>query len=79
MAEGMLIAALIFHPAAPALLLTHGHECMVLKGSEVTGTLKAIGASLGTAQAGAGIGPHVSESVFLLPPRVINGRAAKAT
>jgi hypothetical protein len=74
MAEGMIITALIFHPAAPALLLTHGHECVVLKGSELTGTIegdsRVPSARLEKATAG---GPALGDLVSLLPPRVMNG------
>ena len=36
MAEGMLLAGLIYLPAAPVFLLSHGVDCTVLKGTEVT-------------------------------------------
>ena len=75
MAEGMVLAGLIYLPAAPALLMTHGHECTVLKGSEVTahieGDLPLQSASL--------VRPPESDSslsqlISHLPPRVLNGQ-----
>ena len=75
MAEGMLLAGLIFLPAAPALVMTHGHECTVLKGSEVTASidadLRVQSANLVKAPEG---GSGLSEIVSFLPPRVLNGQ-----
>ena len=75
MAEGMLLAGLIFLPAAPALVMTHGHECTVLKGSEVTasidGDLRVPSTNLVSAPAG---GSGLSQLISYLPPRVLNGQ-----
>jgi hypothetical protein len=75
MAEGMVLAGLIYLPAAPALLLTHGHECTVLKGSEVSasieGDLRVPSAKLARASES---GSTLSEIISLLPPRALDGQ-----
>lgn len=75
MAEGMVVAGLIYLPAAPALLMTHGHECTVLKGAEVTasvnGNARVRSASL---EPSAERGSSLSQMISHLPPRVLNGQ-----
>ena len=75
MAEGMALAGLIYLPAAPALLMTHGHECTVLKGSEVTASING-----NTHVPSASLAPpaerdsSLRELASYLPPRVLNGQ-----
>jgi len=75
MAEGMLLAGLIYLPAAPILLLSRGRDCTVLKGTEVTayinGDSKVQSADLAKAkESDSGL----KETVAFLPPRVLDGR-----
>ncbi len=75
MAEGMVLASLIYLPAAPALLLTHGHECTVLKGSEITATiegdLRVPSTKLVSMSESA---PDLGKIISMLPPRVLDGQ-----
>ncbi len=75
MAEGMLIAGIIYLPAAPALMMTHGHECTVLRNSEITayidGETRVPTASLAPPPEQY---PSLGEMVSSLPPRVLNGQ-----
>ena len=75
MAEGMLLAGLIYLPAAPVLLLSHGSDCTVLKGTAVTayidGDSRVQPADLTKAkESDSGL----REMMAFLPPRVLDGR-----
>ncbi len=41
MAAGMIVTGLVFLPATPILLLTHGHDSTVLKSTEITAYIDA--------------------------------------
>ena len=75
MAEGMLLASIIYVPAAPAFLLSHGSDCTVLKGSEVTayidGDARVQSAELTKAKESDS---RLKEMIALLPPRVLDGQ-----
>jgi hypothetical protein len=75
MAEGMVLAGLIYLPAAPALLITHGHECTALKGSEVTAHIEGDWQVHSAGLSGSPeTTPSLSEIISMLPPRVLNGQ-----
>jgi hypothetical protein len=73
MAEGMLLAGLIYLPAAPVFLLSHGSDCTVLKSTEVTayidGDSQVQKADLAKAREGI---TSLSEMIGFLPPRVLD-------
>jgi hypothetical protein len=75
MAEGMLLAGLIYLPAAPVFLLSHGNDCTVLKSTEVTayidGDSPVQTADLAKAKES---GSSMKEMIAFLPPRVLNGQ-----
>jgi hypothetical protein len=75
MAEGMLLASMIYLPAAPIFLLSHRSDCTVLKGSEVTayidGDARVQSADLAKAKESDS---RLKEMVALLPPRVLDGQ-----
>ena len=75
MAEGMLIVALIYLPAAPVFLLSHGVDCTVLKSTEVTayidGDSRVQTADLAKASEGDS---SLKEMLAFLPPRALNGQ-----
>ena len=74
MAEGMLLASMIYLPATPLFLLSHGSDCTVLKGSEVTayidGDARVKSADLARAKDSEA---RLKEMMALLPPRVLDG------
>jgi hypothetical protein len=73
MAAGMIATGLVFLPATPVLLLTHGHDSTVLKSTEITAHIDAA-----TSVLSAGLKPSQERSSELdtmmdyLPPRVFN-------
>ena len=73
MAAGMIATALVFLPATPVLLLTHGHDSTVLKSTEITTYIDA-----DTPVLSAGLQHSQERSSDLdtvmdyLPPRVFN-------
>jgi hypothetical protein len=73
MAEGMLLAGLIYLPAAPVLLLSQGRESIVLKGTEVTayieGDFQVQLTDLAKARESV---PSLDEMIAILPPRVLD-------
>ena len=75
MAEGMLLAGLIYLPAAPVFLLSHGRDCTVLKGTEVTayidGDSRVQSAELAKAKESDS---SLNETIAFLPPRVLDGQ-----
>ena len=75
MAGGMLIAGLIYLPAAPVLLLSHGVDCTVLKSTEVTayidGDFQVQTADLAKAKESDS---SLKEMMAFLPPRALNGQ-----
>jgi hypothetical protein len=75
MAEGMILAGLIYLPAAPVLLLSHGRDCKVLKGTELTayidGESQVQSAGLAKAKENDS---RLSELIAFLPPRVLDGQ-----
>ena len=75
MAEGMLVAGLIYLPAAPLLLLSHGVDCTVLKSTEVTayidGDSQVQTADLAKVRESDS---SLKEMVAFLPPRALNGQ-----
>ena len=75
MAEGMLVAGLIYLPAAPVFLLSHGVDCTVLKSTEVTayidGDARVQSADLKMAYNGVST---LKEMIAFLPPRALNGQ-----
>jgi hypothetical protein len=74
MAVGMAVTAAFYAPAAPALLMTRGRDCTVLKGTEVTAYTKTA-ASMEAADLPAARDnvSELGEMMKLLPPRVLNG------
>jgi len=74
MAVGMAVTAVIYLPAAPALLLAPGRDSTVLKGTEVTAYTKS-DFSVDTKDLPVAQGniSDLSEMIKLLPPRVLNG------
>ena len=75
MAEGMLIVGLIYLPAVPVFLLSHGVDCTVLKSTEMTAYIDGDSA-VQTANL-----PKARESdsslktmLAFLPPRALNGQ-----
>ena len=74
MATEMFVAGLIYLPAAPAFLLTHGHTCSVLKSTEVTayidGNFPVESADLTKANQ---IHSRLNEMLTYLPPRALDG------
>ena len=75
MAEGMLVAGLIYLPAAPLFLLSHGVDCTVLKSTEVTayiaGDSPVQTADLAKARESDS---SMKEMLAFLPPRALNGQ-----
>jgi hypothetical protein len=75
MAEGMLLAGLIYLPAAPVFLLSHGVDCTVLKSTEVTayldGDFQVQTAKLAKAKESDS---SLKEMIAFLPPRALNGQ-----
>ena len=75
MAAEMMLAGLIYMPAAPIFMLSHGHDSTVLKGTEVTayidGDYRVPSADL--AKANESIS-KVNEVTAFLPPRVLDGQ-----
>lgn len=75
MAEAMLIAGLIYLPAAPVFLLSHGVDCTVLKSTEMTayidGAHQVQTAELEKATDHAS---SLKEILAFLPPRALNGQ-----
>jgi len=75
MAEGMLLVGLIYLPAAPVLLLSHGVDCTVLKSTEVTayidGESQVQTADLAKAKESDS---SLKEMIAFLPPRALNGQ-----
>jgi hypothetical protein len=75
MAEGMLIAGLIYLPVAPVFLLSHGVDCTVLKSTEVAayidGDTRVQSADLVKANDGVST---LNEMMAFLPPRALNGQ-----
>jgi len=75
MAEGMLIAGLIYLPVAPVFLLSHGVDCTVLKSTEVTayidGNSRVQTADLAKAKESDS---SLKEMMAFLPPRALNGQ-----
>jgi hypothetical protein len=75
MAEGMLLAGLIYLPVAPVFLLSHGVDCTVLKSTEVTayidGDSPVQTADLAKAKEGDS---SLKEMMAFLPPRALNGQ-----
>jgi hypothetical protein len=75
MVEGMLVASMIYLPAAPVFLLSHGSDCTVLKGSKmtayVTGDIRVQSADLMKAKESES---RLNEIMALLPPRVLDGQ-----
>lgn len=75
MAEGMLLAGLIYLPAVPVFLLSHGRDCTVLKGTEVTayidGDSRVQSADLAKAKESDS---SLKEAMAFLPPRVLDGQ-----
>jgi hypothetical protein len=75
MAEGMLLAGLIYLPAAPVFLLSHGVDCTVLKSTEMTayidGDSQVQTAELPKAEEGDS---SLKEMMAFLPPRALNGQ-----
>jgi LssY C-terminus len=73
MAAGMIATGLVFLPATPVLLLTHGHDSTVLKSTEITAHIDGA-----TSVLSAGLKPAQERSSELdtmmdyLPPRVFN-------
>ena len=74
MAVGVAVTAVIYLPAAPALLLAPGRDSTVLKGTEVTAYTKS-DFSVDTKDLPVAQGniSDLSEMIKLLPPRVLNG------
>lgn len=74
MATEMFVAGLIYLPAAPAFLLTHGHTCSVLKSTEVTayidGNFPVESADLTKANQNHS---RLNEMLTYLPPRALDG------
>jgi LssY C-terminus len=74
MAAGMLLAGLIYLPAAPVFLLSHGRDCTVLKSTEVTahidGDSQVQSADLTKAKRSDS---GLKETMAFLPPRVLDG------
>jgi hypothetical protein len=75
MAEGMLLAGLIYLPAAPVLLFAHGVDCTVLKSTEVTayidGDSRVQTAELAKARESES---SLNEMLAFLPPRALTGQ-----
>jgi len=75
MAEGMLLAGLIYLPAAPVLLFSHGVDCTVLKDTEVTaymdGDSQVQTADLAKAKESDS---SLKELLAFLPPRALTGQ-----
>ena len=74
MAEGMILAGLIYLPAVPVFLLSPGHNCTVLKSTEVTAYIDGDSRvqSAGLAKPEESIS-RLNEMVAFLPPRVLDG------
>jgi len=74
MTAGMIVAGLIYLPAAPALLLTRGSDSFALKTTEITALLDSnvpvLAADLPPA---APLQPGLDEMFNFLPPRVLDG------
>lgn len=74
MAVGTAVAAAIYFPAAPALLLTPGRDSTVLKGTEVTAYTKTdLPLDAMVLPLAQGNASDLAEMIKLLPPRVLNG------
>jgi hypothetical protein len=75
MAAGMILAGLIYMPAAPVFLLSHGRDSTVLKSTEVTayidGDSRVQSAVLATAKENVS---RVNEMTAFMPPRVLDGQ-----
>jgi hypothetical protein len=75
MAEGMLVAGLIYLPIAPLFLLSHGVDCTVLKSTEVTayidGDSPVQTADLAKVRESDS---SLKEMLAFLPPRALNGQ-----
>jgi hypothetical protein len=75
MAEGMILAGLIYLPAAPVFLLSRGRDCTVLKSTEVTayidGDSRVQSADLAKSKEGVS---GLKEMIAFLPPRALDGQ-----
>ncbi|MHB8654933.1 MAG: LssY C-terminal domain-containing protein [Terriglobia bacterium] len=75
MAAEMILAGLIYLPAAPIFMLSHGHDSTVLKGTEVTayidGDYRVPSADLAKANESVS---KMKEMTAFLPPRVLDGQ-----
>jgi hypothetical protein len=74
MAVGIAVTAVIYLPAAPALLLAPGRDSTALKGAEVTAYTKSdFSVDTNDLPLTQGNTSDLSEMIKLLPPRVLNG------
>ncbi len=75
MAAGMILAGLIYMPAAPVLLLSHGRDSTVLKGTEMTADIDGDSwvQSADLAKANESV-TSLNEKIALLPPRALDGQ-----
>jgi hypothetical protein len=75
MAEGMLLAGLIYLPVAPVFLLSHGVDCTVLKSTEVTAYIDG-DSQVQTAELrkASESDSSLKEMIAFLPPRALNGQ-----
>ena len=74
MAAAMITTGLVFLPASPVFLLTHGHDSTVLKSTEITAHIDGVTSIL---SAGLERSPESSSKLDgmmdYIPPRVFNG------
>ena len=74
MAVGMAVAAAIYPPAAPVLLLTRGRDSTVLKGTELIAYTKSdVLVETEKLPQARQSGFELADMITFLPPRVLNG------
>ena len=79
MAEGMLVVGLIYLPAAPLILLSHGVDCTLLKSTKVTAYIDGDSQVETADLAKAGESdPGMKEMLAFQPPRTLNGQGREA-
>jgi hypothetical protein len=74
MAAGVIGTALLFWPAAPAFLITRGHDSFALKGTAVTGHVEGdVLVQTADLPRARDNGSQLNDVISFLPSRVLNG------